>query len=223
MSNLETNINQAIKDFDNIKSAIQSRGKITINNTPTKIYGDLIRSIPVEDIYEVFNRFMLNDNIGTLIFPEGVTAIPNGFCLRKKSITGVVFPSTLESIGASSFHSCQIETLEIPKGVTTIDAYAFGFGILKSLTLPNTLTKVDVNAFAQNTTLTNVTLEKDFNCSINLQFSTSYSIQTLLGILSALADRTNDEPATLTLGSVNLSRLADIQKAVALNKNWILA
>ncbi len=223
MANLEDNIHQAINDFDSIKSAIETRGTITIENIPTSEYGSLIKAIPVEDIYEVFNKFLLNENIGELVFPEGLITIPNSFCLRKKSITGVVFPSTLLTIGSSAFHSCQIENLKIPSGVTTLGQYSFAYCPLTSISLPNSLTDLDDYAFFQCSSLTDVSLEKGFNCSLNLQYSTNYSVETLLAILSALADRTGQDTATLTLGSTNLAKLADTQKAVATEKNWILA
>ena len=78
-------------------------------------------------------------------------------------------------------------------------------------------------AFFQNTKLSSVTLEQGFNCSLNLQSSTNYSVETLLGMLNALADRTGEDTATLTLGSTNLSKLTDAQKRIATEKNWILA
>lgn len=223
MANLEENVQQAISDFNSIKSAIETRGAITIGNTPTKEYGDFILAIPVEDIYEVFNKFLLNEGIGELVFPEGLTAIPNSFCLKKKSLTGIVFPSSLLTVGSSAFHSCQISTLVIPKGITTLGQYSFGFGVLEKITLPNTLTSIDDTAFFQNTKLSSVTLEQGFNCSLNLQSSTNYSVETLVGMLNALADRTGKDTATLTLGSANLSKLTDAQKGIATQKNWILA
>ena len=47
--------------------------------------------------------------------------------------------------------------------------------------------------------------------------------ESILSILNALANRTGTTSAKLTLGAVNLAKLTDADKAIATNKNWILA
>lgn len=47
--------------------------------------------------------------------------------------------------------------------------------------------------------------------------------ESLIGMLNALKDRTDETPYTLTLGTVNLDRLTPEQIAVAVDKNWTLA
>ena len=74
------------------------------------------------------------------------------------------------------------------------------------------------------TGLTNVTLNGTLNCN-RLSFSSSskLTVDSLMNIINALVDRTGQNNYTIYLGSTNLAKLTDEQKAVATNKNWILA
>ena len=47
--------------------------------------------------------------------------------------------------------------------------------------------------------------------------------QSLLNALNGLYDLTGGTSQTLTLGSTNLAKLTDEEKAIATNKNWVLA
>lgn len=65
------------------------------------------------------------------------------------------------------------------------------------------------------------TLDADYlDFSVGLE---ALTIDSLVSILDALKDRTGDTQYTLVLGESHLSKLADEQKAIATNKNWILA
>lgn len=61
---------------------------------------------------------------------------------------------------------------------------------------------------------------------IKLSFTISsinLSTEALVQVLNDLADLTGETSQTLTMGSNNLARLNDTQKAIATNKNWALA
>ena len=81
-----------------------------------------------------------------------------------------------------------------------------------------------ITLFTNCSRLTNVTLGNNFNCdNLDLSVSTKYSVDTLVAMLTALADRTGQTAYTLTLGTTNLAKLSDEQKAIATDKNWTLA
>lgn len=74
------------------------------------------------------------------------------------------------------------------------------------------------------TNLTSVILSDGFNCNgLDLSASTRYSVDTLVAMLTALADRSEQSAYTLTLGATNLAKLSNEQKAIATDKNWTLA
>lgn len=58
---------------------------------------------------------------------------------------------------------------------------------------------------------------------INVTSSSFLNRITLLKILNALIDLTSQESKKITLGSTNLAKLTDEEKAIATNKNWTLA
>ena len=87
----------------------------------------------------------------------------------------VVFPDTLETIGAEAFRYNSLQTVEFPESVTTIGGSAFNSNQLTKLVLPDTITTVGAGAFATNA-ITELTLSKGmtkleqgiFSMNINL-------------------------------------------------------
>ena len=69
--------------------------------------------------------------------------------LIDKSITSIVIPSGVTSIGAYVFRGCSnLESVTIPNGVTSISNDAFyGCGALESIALPSGVTSIGGNAF----------------------------------------------------------------------------
>lgn len=49
------------------------------------------------------------------------------------------------------------------------------------------------------------------------------TVESLMNVINNLKDLTGGMAQTLTLGATNLAKLTDEQKAVATNKNWVLA
>ena len=61
------------------------------------------------------------------------------------------------------------------------------------------------------------------NNYFNLSNSSKLTADSLLNVLNALADNTGGTTYKITLGSTNLAKLTDEQKAIATNKNYTLA
>lgn len=123
---------------------------------------------------------------------------------------------------------------------------------LKKLILPLNCTRLEYSAFLNCTSLTTVHIGKNtafrynsFQGCSNLEFvtiengynvdvptysvgglfnvSTKYSVETIVGWLNALADRTGETAYTFCMGTTNLNKLTAEQIAIATNKNWNLA
>lgn len=76
------------------------------------------------------------------------------------------------------------------------------------MTISNTVAKLGKSVFTNCSKLTNVTLGDGFNCNgLDLSPSTKYGVDTLVAMLTALADRTGQTAYTLTLGATNLAKL----------------
>ena len=118
-----------------------------------------------------------------------------------------------------------IRELVIPNNVTTIGDDTFAeCSSLTSVTIGNSVTTIGEYAFYGCEGLTSVTIGNGFNAdNLDLSYSELLSVDTLVGMLNALADRTGLSAYTLTLGSTNLEKLSNEQIAIATEKNWTLA
>ena len=73
-------------------------------------------------------------------------------------ITSVIIPSTVKSIGNSTFYGNQLTEVIIPNSVTSIGSYAFAYNHqLTEVTIPSSVASIDAGAFSGNQ-LTSITL-----------------------------------------------------------------
>ena len=133
------------------------------------------------------------------------------------------------------FNNCTaLESVSLSDGTTTIGYCIFnGCKALKTVYLPSSITTVTNNsltstsssyyAFYNCTALEDVQLGKDWNMSLRLNVSNNLTVDSMVAMFNSLKDLTGDTAKTLTLGSANLAKLTDEQKAIATNKNWTVA
>ncbi len=84
-----------------------------------------------------YNAFGCNYSVQTVVLPEGVTTIDmDAFSLAK--LSGIVFPSTLDTISSGAFHWCEnLKEIILPNGLTEIGSDAFsGCDSLKYIYIP---------------------------------------------------------------------------------------
>lgn len=85
MSDLTTNINQAISDFNSIKNAIVNKGVDVPNNTPTSKYGELINNIHNDNAEKYIDDFLeFSDETNGETKISGITdlTLPSEFTLE---------------------------------------------------------------------------------------------------------------------------------------------
>lgn len=80
-----------------------------------------------------------------------------------------------------------------------------------------------INMFSSCNSLTNIQNINNIKVSISFSNCNRLNHSTLLRLLNALVDLTDQTTQTLTLGSTNLEKLTDEEKAIATEKNWTLA
>ena len=169
---------------------------------------------------------VLTGEVTEFVIPESWTKIRQGLFNACRNLASVTILNGVTSIEATAFSSCSsLKSIEIVDSITSIKSSAFyGCTSLINLTIPNTVITLGTTIFTNCTSLTNVILGNGFNCNnLDLSVSTKYSVDTLVAMLTALADRTGQTAYTLTLGATNLAKLSDEQKAIATDKNWTLA
>lgn len=147
--------------------------------------------------------FYKNYNLQTINMPSSLVRIETGAFLQCNSLTNITLPSGVQYLRNQAFYDC--------RG-------------LKTIGIPNSTKEFGNKCFGLCSALENVVLESGFNASgLDLSASTLYSVNTLVAMLNALANRTGQVPYTLTLGSTNLAKLSNEQLAIATEKNWTLA
>jgi len=93
---------------------------------------------------------------------------------------------------------------------------------IKYVDFINVSTSSNFNCFSSCNNLIEIEEIYNINTLLNFNTNTLLNHSTLLRILNALVDLTGQEAKTLTLGTTNLAKLTDEEKAIATNKNWIL-
>lgn len=81
------------------------------------------------------------------------------------------------------------------------------------------------NMFGSCYNIKDITLTGTLDVDLNLGGTNSsrITVDSLMSVINALVDLTGQVEKTQTIGSANLAKLTDEQKAIATNKNWILA
>lgn len=184
---------------------------------------------------------------GKMVFPETLKFMGDGAFAGCINITEVELPKNKFETGFDCFSNTGIRKIRIPgyfeslkggfvrdmpnltslyieNGVTYMqDNFASNCPLLTDVYLPNSVNRIGAAVFSNCPLLQNVTFEQGFNLSrLNLSSSKLFTVETLVSLFEALADRTELEPNTLILGGSNLAKLTDEQKAIATNKNWVL-
>jgi hypothetical protein len=96
-----------------------------------------------------------------VVFPVGVTVIPNYTFVDATNLRAVTLSSGLVSIGIDAFARTSLEAVTLPNTLTTISEYAFASTKLTTLTIPHSVTSIGLGIIQNTTTL--ITL----NFSIN--------------------------------------------------------
>ena len=103
--------------------------------------------LPVKNIYN--EAFMDNKTITFVVIPHGVASIGESAFRYCTSLTTVIIPDSVTRIGDSAFIACSnISSIVIPDSVTTIGHYAFGYcSSLTSLVIPDGVTSIESMTF----------------------------------------------------------------------------
>lgn len=133
----------------------------------------------------------------------------------------------LSSMGSYALWENDIQEIYLPDHLQTLSGNTYvikNCTSLKKLWIPNTLTSlIPYNAIYGCTNLKEIELQSDFNVQADFSNCTALTAESLEKMLLALKNLNGSASKTLTLGSTNLAKLNDSQKAIATNKNWKLS
>lgn len=108
-----------------------------------------------EDYGDCSWAFVQCMQLTSLVIEAPVTTIPNDFCLStndestliKNSLTSLVLPDEVETIGAGAFNGCPITNLQLPANLKSIGDEAFAYCEITELILPEGFTTLKGGAF----------------------------------------------------------------------------
>ena len=119
------------------------------------------------DLYTNMSPFFRNDAVKEIVISNGITTVGDNSFERCLNLESVTLPTTLTSIGTSSFmpadetmgYAGKLETLNIPASVTTIKGGAFWGAALKEVIVPRNVATVQKYVFRDCTQLASVRYE----------------------------------------------------------------
>lgn len=155
----------SVKGVDkNYEYSLNEDGTVTITDykgtdpavvIPSEIDG---KSVAALDGYS----FWMDDNLTSVVIPEGVKSIGKYAFNASKNITSITVPSTVTTIGDAAFRMTAITSMTIPEGVKSIGRDLFnGCKQLTDVKLPSSITALNPNAFAGCDSLKEITLPDD--------------------------------------------------------------
>lgn len=119
--------------------------------------------------------------------------------------------------GGNGYNSHSLRSVVFPSDVV-LKENAFQTSRLNHVTFKGNCTILGIG-FHNTPSLSRITLAQDFDSSINVSHAT-LAPEMMVNMFGQLKD---NNAKTLTLGTINLAKLTPEQKAIATNKNWVLA
>ena len=103
--------------------------------------------------------FRYNKALTSITLPEKFTTLGINAFEGCEKLTSIALPEGIEGITASAFEGCSaLASVTLPKELKTIGTKAFYGTAVSSLTIPNTVTSIGTYAFAENKSLSSLTL-----------------------------------------------------------------
>jgi hypothetical protein len=125
-----------------------------------------------------------------------------------------------------AFYGCSaLERIDglITDNITSANELFHGCSSLHTIGSPldfsNVTSKIE-NTFTTCKSLVNVSFKGSINVNITISGCSKLSVDSLVSLFNALADNVSDK--ICKIGSTNLGKLTDDQKAIATNKGWTL-
>lgn len=171
--------------------------------------------VPEGSLYMCFRKSAITDLVAALAAQNvilDISAVNNmQYVFYNSEITHIGALDCSGVANASVFNNCFASCTKL----VTIDK-------LKLATTSGTFSSV----FDNTPMLENITIEGEINRNgLNFSSSAKLTHDSIMSIINALTDYSEDTSGTswvLTLGETNLSKLTDIEKALATEKGWSL-
>lgn len=151
--------------FDNTLTQINLPDSIT-SISEYAFAGSNLESVVLPDSITAIGEYAFaGSNLQSVVFSDSITKISNRMLSYCESLTSVVLPQNLQSIGINAFYNCNslVEISPLPHTLTTINFGAFEYTKIDRIIIPNSVTYIGDYAF-RNTYMT-IILEKNTDTS----------------------------------------------------------
>ena len=201
---------------ENIIWTLDTHGLLTIRGSgdiPNKQwfsdYKYDIYSVVIENgITNICDSLFYNCSMTAIVIPESVNSIGNNAFYRCCCLESVIIPNSVISIGANAFFGCnRLRNITISENVISIGSYAFSeCSSLEVIIIPESVTSIGVNAFAGCSSLSTISLSKNINSIENELFANCRNLKSVIlpeGIKS-IGDRSFSSCSSLA--SINVPK-----------------
>lgn len=173
---------------------------------------------PVGSAYSMFYLSMITDLVKTLE-DAGVTLDTSGITSRVDNM--FAWCTNLTTVPYLDVRNANFGTATL----TGLFDYCSKLHTVKGLHLSESTT-FSTSTFGRCSALENLTIYGTIGQNgLYLAYSNKLTHDSLMSVINALADKTGDTSKnwTVTLGTTNLAKLTDAEKAIATQKGWTLA
>lgn len=120
-----------------------------------------------------------NSTITKVMIPKSVTTLGRSAFFSCRSLTSIDIPNSVTSIGDYAFAACRsLTSINLPNGVTSIGKEVFsGCSGLKSINLPNGVTSIGERAFLGCTSLTSINIPNSVTSIEEIAFSSCTNLK----------------------------------------------
>ena len=149
------------------------------------VYYDIpksLRTIRITGGNLLYGAFSGCSSLTSIIIPNGVTSIGSYAFESCSSLTSITIPESVTSIGASTFSGCSsLTSITIPESVTSIGNYAFsGCSLLTSITIPEGVTSIGSYAFSGCSSLVSMTIPEGVTSIDSYAFESCLSLTDIV-------------------------------------------
>lgn len=190
--------------------------KVTIANSENLIAENIKKDVQIADVVGTLESGSSDDSLlisliqrdlTEFVIPEGVTEIASSCFSNYSVLRSVKISASVMSIGSSSFRDCtSLQRVEITNpNMNNLYQYA-GSG----------------SPFYGCSAITEFIIPQGFNANYLRIYSNNLTVDSVVNMFNALADRTNQSAYSLYLTQKVIDQLSDEEKAIPVSKNWNL-
>lgn len=216
-----------------IRAAITNKGQAVADDDTFATYAEKVARIQTGVSNEAFEQSLLlvqNQSATITIdnkYSAAMAAVINGENLFQQhpalKTFEVAMPSITNAIGMFTLCTSLTSFTSLMPNLANGTAMFYGCSNLTTFSADLSSLSSANNMFYGCSKLSNINLQGILNVGLDLSVSIKFTQTALVNILNALADLTGQSSKRLTVGAINLAKLTAEHKAIATNKNWVLA